>query len=224
MDFRNHVQPVLAKAGCNAGACHGAAAGQNGFKLSLRGYDDDGDFLALTRQAWAGALSPGDPGRSLLLLKPTGAVPAQRRQTVRHQFAGIPNSVRMDRRGHAGPKRNDDPRIARIEAANPGNPSSSPASQQQLTVRAHFSDGHSEDVTRWAKFTDANAAVTQVDDLGMVKVVGLRRRGDHGLVPEQDRDRDRDRSRTTNTFRRTRFAKPSGATSSTSWCWRSCRA
>src|SRR3954468_21046705 len=44
--FRNHVQPVLARMGCSAGACHGAAAGQNGFKLSLRGYDDEGDFLA----------------------------------------------------------------------------------------------------------------------------------------------------------------------------------
>ena len=43
--FRNNVQPVLAKAGCNAGACHGAAAGQNGFKLSLRGYDAAGMML-----------------------------------------------------------------------------------------------------------------------------------------------------------------------------------
>src|SRR4051794_11732897 len=49
--FRNHVQPILAKMGCSAGACHGAAAGQNGFKLSLRGYDDQGDYLALTRHA-----------------------------------------------------------------------------------------------------------------------------------------------------------------------------
>ena len=47
--FRNDVQPILAKNGCNSGACHGAAAGQNGFKLSLRGYDDEGDYLTLTR-------------------------------------------------------------------------------------------------------------------------------------------------------------------------------
>ena len=38
--FRNQVQPILARFGCSAGACHGAAAGQGGFKLSLRGYDD----------------------------------------------------------------------------------------------------------------------------------------------------------------------------------------
>ena len=73
--FRNHVQPVLAKNGCSAGACHGAAAGQNGFKLSLRGYDDQGDFLTLTRGAVGRRVIPSDPGRSLMLLKPTGAVP-----------------------------------------------------------------------------------------------------------------------------------------------------
>src|SRR5204863_5426143 len=73
--FRNHVQPVLAKNGCSAGACHGAAAGQNGFKLSLRGYDDEGDFLTLTHGAFGRRIVPSDPWRRLTLLKPTGAVP-----------------------------------------------------------------------------------------------------------------------------------------------------
>src|SRR5438105_13144659 len=73
--FRNHVQPVLAKFGCSSGACHGAAAGQNGFKLSLRGYDDLGDWRALTRNALGRRIIPADPGRSLLLLKPTATIP-----------------------------------------------------------------------------------------------------------------------------------------------------
>ena len=47
--FRNQVQPILARFGCSSGACHGAAAGQGGFKLSLRGYDDEGDYLQITR-------------------------------------------------------------------------------------------------------------------------------------------------------------------------------
>src|SRR5206468_1907139 len=75
LSFRNHVQPILAKTGCSMGACHGAAAGQGGFKLSLRGYDDEGDFLTLTRGAMARRITPADPARSLLLLKPTAAVP-----------------------------------------------------------------------------------------------------------------------------------------------------
>src|SRR5688572_32624460 len=73
--FRNHVQPVLAKTGCSSGACHGAAAGQGGFRLSLRGYDDEGDWKSITRSALGRRIVLADPGRSLLLLKPTGAVP-----------------------------------------------------------------------------------------------------------------------------------------------------
>src|SRR5436305_13106075 len=73
--FRNQVQPILARFGCSSGACHGAAAGQNGFKLSLRGYDNEGDYLALTHNAFGRRIVPSDPGRSLMLLKPTGAVP-----------------------------------------------------------------------------------------------------------------------------------------------------
>src|SRR5438067_8087770 len=75
ISFRNNVQPVLAKSGCNAGACHGAAAGQNGFKLSLRGYDDEGDYTTLTRQALGRRVNTTDPGRSLILLKATAAIP-----------------------------------------------------------------------------------------------------------------------------------------------------
>ena len=73
--FRNHIQPLLAKTGCSLGACHGAAAGQGGFKLSLRGYDDEGDFLTLTRGAFGRRITPADPARSLLAIKPTNAVP-----------------------------------------------------------------------------------------------------------------------------------------------------
>ena len=73
--FRNDVQPVLAKMGCNTGACHGALAGKGGFKLSLRGYDAMADYLAITRDARGRRIEPTDPGRSLLLLKPTMAVP-----------------------------------------------------------------------------------------------------------------------------------------------------
>src|SRR5437870_2901072 len=73
--FRNHVEPVLAKAGCNSGACHGALAGKKGFKLSLAGFDAVGDYFYITRQARSRRISLEDPGRSLLLTKPTAAIP-----------------------------------------------------------------------------------------------------------------------------------------------------
>src|SRR6266704_2992995 len=75
VSFRNHVQPILAKTGCSSGACHGAAAGQGGFKLSLRGYDTEGDWRAITRNALGRRIVPADPARSLFLLKPTTVVP-----------------------------------------------------------------------------------------------------------------------------------------------------
>src|SRR6185369_15081762 len=168
--FRNHVQPVLAKFGCSSGACHGAAAGQNGFKLSLRGYDDEGDYLALTRQALGRRIIPSDPGRSLLLLKPTAAIPhkgGKRFEVGSQEYRVLAEWISA---GAPGPKP-EDPRIERLEFL-PDHVVLRPAATQQFAVRAHFSDRHTEDVTRWAKYTAANASVAQVDDNGNVQVVG----------------------------------------------------
>jgi hypothetical protein len=168
--FRNHVQPVLAKAGCSAGACHGAAAGQNGFKLSLRGYDNQGDYLALTRQAFGRRVNPDDPARSLILLKPTGAVPhkgGKRFETNSIDYRVLSEWIAAG----TPPPRDEDPRIQKLEML-PETVLLEPGAAQQLLVRATFSDGHVEDVTHWAKFTAANASVTQVDEDGKVKVIG----------------------------------------------------
>jgi uncharacterized protein DUF1549/uncharacterized protein DUF1553/Big-like domain-containing protein len=168
--FRNHVQPILAKMGCSAGACHGAAAGQNGFKLSLRGYDDDGDYLSLTRHAIGRRIIPSDPARSLMLLKPTGAVP--HKGGTRFDTNSLEYQILADwiASGAPGPKP-DDPRIEHIEVS-PKQVALKPSDSQQFSVRAFFNDGHSEDVTRWAKFSAANGSVTQIDDNGKVQVVG----------------------------------------------------
>ena len=72
--FRNHVEPVLTKVGCNSGACHGAAAGKNGFRLTLRGYAPEVDYDVLTRQALGRRIVRSAPAESLMLLKPTGAI------------------------------------------------------------------------------------------------------------------------------------------------------
>lgn len=73
--FRNHVIPVMTKMGCNQGSCHGALAGKNGFKLTLRGYDPEADYDTLTRQALGRRVSLADPPASLILAKPTFAIP-----------------------------------------------------------------------------------------------------------------------------------------------------
>ncbi|MGH7129820.1 MAG: Ig-like domain-containing protein, partial [Planctomycetaceae bacterium] len=112
--FRNHVQSVLSKAGCNSGACHGAAAGKNGFKLSLRGYDPEADYWMITRQSRGRRIVPGDPGRSLLLTKPSGAVP--HKGGLRFEPGSVDYRVIAEwiAAGHPGPSE-EDARIDHLE-------------------------------------------------------------------------------------------------------------
>src|SRR5262249_9184489 len=73
--FRNEIVPILTRAGCNSGACHGALAGKGGMKLSLRGYDPERYHFVLARQALSRRVDRSDPAGSLMLKKPTRAVP-----------------------------------------------------------------------------------------------------------------------------------------------------
>src|SRR5260370_9183661 len=76
--FRLDVMPVFFRAGCNSGGCHGAAAGKDGFHLSLFGYDPAGDYWRLTQQIVGRRIDLAAPEQSLLLLKATGLVPHTR--------------------------------------------------------------------------------------------------------------------------------------------------
>ena len=116
--FRNHVLPVLTKAGCNSGACHGAAAGKNGFRLTLRGYGPEVDYDVLTRQALGPADRQDGPGREPAAAQADRRHRARRRRAVRPRLARIPRARRLDRRGHPAP-RADDPTIV---AARPPTP------------------------------------------------------------------------------------------------------
>jgi hypothetical protein len=168
--FRNHVQPVLARYGCSSGACHGAAAGKNGFKLSLRGYDDEGDHRALTRHAGGRRLDLEDPGHSLLLLKATAAV--AHKGGARFEPASREYGVLAEWIAAGGPApRTDDPRIARLEVL-PARVEVAPGQEQPLLVLAHFSDGSVFDATPWAKYTGSDSSVAVPDEGGRVKVTG----------------------------------------------------
>src|SRR5882672_11603947 len=171
VSFRNDVQPVLAKAGCSSGACHGAAAGQGGFKLSLRGYDNDGDWRAITRGALGRRVVLSDPAHSLVLLKPTGAVP--HKGGTRFEVGSLEYKIVSEWiAAGAPPPKPDDARITGLEAS-PDHVTLKPGDNQQITIKARFSDGSMRDVTRWVKYTDANASVTTADDQGKVTVMGF---------------------------------------------------
>lgn len=168
--FRHHVLPILSRYGCNSGACHGAMAGKGGFRLSLHGYDPAGDYHNITRQAQGRRVELADPGRSLILAKPTGALPHKggvRFEVDSHEYQVIAQWITA---GATGPA-DADPELERVEVLPP-QMLLRPGTSQPLVVRAHYSDGHVEDVTRWAKYTSANEAVAQVNDAGNVNVIG----------------------------------------------------
>lgn len=168
--FRNQVQSVLSKTGCNSGACHGAAAGKNGFKLSLRGYDPEGDYFAITRQSRGRRVVATDPGRSLILTKPTAAIPHKGGLRFAENSPEYHVIAQWIAQGQQAPQ-SDDPRISRLEIL-PEASRLKVGTDQPMIVRAHFTDGRVEDVTRWAKYTSTNHAVCSVNDQGLVKVSG----------------------------------------------------
>ncbi len=168
--FRNHVQSVLSKAGCNSGACHGALAGKGGFRLSLRAYAPEDDYHTIVRETRGRRVELADPGRSLVLTKPTTA--------VRHKGGKLLEPGSRDYQvlaewisNGAAPPSAQDASLTRLEVL-PALSSLKPGDTQKLLVRAYYSDGREEDVTQWAKFTSSNEVVAQVDDDGNVTVVG----------------------------------------------------
>lgn len=168
--FRNHVQAVLAKQGCNSGACHGALAGKGGFRLSLRGYDIAKDHFNVTTQQLGRRIDMQEPGQSLLLTKPTIAVPhkgGQRLTTESIHYRVIAEWIAAG----AKPPADQDAVLDHLEIL-PNEVTLAKGNDQPLVVQAHFSDGRIEDVTQWTKFTSANEAVATVDDSGMANVIG----------------------------------------------------
>ena len=81
--FLNDVMPLFTRLGCNQGSCHGKNAGQNGFRLSLRGYAPEWDYQWLTRKYSGRRINTAVPEESLLLRKPLGVAAGRRGQVLR---------------------------------------------------------------------------------------------------------------------------------------------
>jgi hypothetical protein len=167
VSFRNDVIAALNVGGCNAGACHGTPSGKNGFKLSLRGYDPDSDFIQLTRDVM-GRRTERQGEASLLLLKalgrvaheggsrfPASSVPAQ---ALARWFA---EGLRDDAEGT--------PTLSRVEILPGAKQLKEPSRWQQLAVIGHFSDGSQHDVTRLSVFTSSDDNVARVTPTGLVE-------------------------------------------------------
>jgi hypothetical protein len=168
--FRHHVLPVFTKAGCNMGACHGALAGKGGFRLSLQAYDPESDHFNIVKQDRGRRVEFADPGRSLVLAKPTGAVPHKGGLRLDLDSDDYRIVAEWIAEGAAEP-REEDPVLERIEVL-PERVQLAAGESQQLIVQAHYSNGTVSDVTRWTKWTSTNEAVCRVDADGLVTILG----------------------------------------------------
>jgi hypothetical protein len=168
--FVNHVEPVLTKVGCNQGACHGAAAGKSGFRLTLRGYGPEVDYDVLTRQALGRRVVRSAPAESLMLLKPTGAV--DHGGGVRFATDSLEYRVLSEWIAAGTPRPSEKDVKIRSLAVFPASARLRSGDHQAILVRATYSDGRSADVTRWAKFASTDETVVHVDETGLASVEG----------------------------------------------------
>jgi Protein of unknown function (DUF1549)/Protein of unknown function (DUF1553) len=171
INFPNQVVPVFTKFGCNAGGCHGKASGQNGFKLSLLGFEPTEDYEYLVKEARGRRLMPAAPAHSLLLLKATGTMAHGGGKKIE---PGSPyyNLLRRWIEQGAPFGRAEDPTVQRIEVL-PRERTLERNSEQQLAVIAHLSDGSTVDVTRMTQFEPNYPDMAEVSETGLVGVKGL---------------------------------------------------
>ena len=171
LSFRHDVLPVLSKAGCNGGGCHGALAGKGGFRLSLNAYDPATDYYNITRENRGRRIEFAAPASSLFVTKPTAAVRHKGGKVLHESSEAYRILTRWIQQGAPGPS-DGDPTIERVEMS-PTLSQLKKSQAQQLTVRAFFSDGTERDVTRWARFASTDATVAEVDEAtGLAKVIG----------------------------------------------------
>lgn len=170
LDFPTRILPVLTKAGCNSGGCHGAATGQGGFRLSLLGYDPEQDHLSLTRELGARRVDLAYPAESLFLQKATRRVDHEGGRRFHRDSAEAALLERWVAAGAPfGPRELRVTAVAVTPAEVLAGPTNAPV---RLRVTAELSDGTREDVTPLALYSSNDDAVAEVDRQGAVTVRG----------------------------------------------------
>jgi len=166
--FATRILPVLTKAGCNAGACHGAATGQGGFKLSLLGYDPEHDHDTITRELGGRRVDLGAPEVSLLLRKPTRQLEHEGGRRIARDSQAYRTLLDWIARGT--PYGSRDVRVTGIDVAPADVLLLKPGQSRPLKVTARLSDGTTEDATSLALYSSNDDGVADVDGHGVVTV------------------------------------------------------
>lgn len=167
--FNTDVVPILTKLGCNSGGCHGKATGQNGFKLSLLGYEPDQDHEAIVREARGRRLFLAAPAQSLFLLKATGTLAhggGKRLDVASEDYRTLLSWIAAG----APPAAATDPVLVRIDVVPARRTFEGDNRRQDLRVTAHFSDQTTRDVTRQAVYQVNDPELAAVSEVGTVQV------------------------------------------------------
>lgn len=167
INFTNEIVPIFSKLGCNSGACHGKSTGQNGFRLSLMGFEPLIDFEALTREARGRRIVPAAPEASLLLQKPTGNMPHGGGKRLSADSRDYQTLLRWIRAGSPFGKDSDAKVVGLVVA--PDHRLAPPKSKQQITVTALFSDGSRRDVSADAEYSSNNPEIVGVAEGGLIE-------------------------------------------------------
>ena len=176
VSFKNDVMPVFFRGGCNNGACHGAARGKDGFKLSLFGYDPDGDYYRLLEEYVGRRVSLAAPEKSLLLEKAAGRVPHSGGRVFPEDSPYYQTLLNWVAAG--APRDADDaPEPIRLELTPEKVVFDKPGSERQANVIAHYSDGSQRDVSHLAVYMSINDALATIDK--QARISGLKPGGTH---------------------------------------------
>ncbi len=167
VNFRRDIIPLLSKAGCNGGGCHGKQSGQNGFKLSVFGFDPASDFVALVKEGRGRRVFPADPANSLIVRKATSLAPHGGGRRIEPDSEDYERLVQWIRQG--APWGSDNyARVARLEI-EPRERIMGFRADQQILVTATYDNGQRRDVTDAAAYSGNAEIVAKVNSAGLVQ-------------------------------------------------------
>jgi len=167
VSFEGDIIPLLTKRHCNSGGCHGRQGGQNGFQLSVFGFDPITDFEALTRQSRGRRVFPGAIEQSLIYSKATGLVAHGGGSRMKGDSQDAELLREWINQGFPWGS-TDTPTVAHIDVT-PKSRSMTPRAFQQLRVVATYSDGSIRDVTRAAAYTTNTAVIAECNTKGVIE-------------------------------------------------------
>jgi mono/diheme cytochrome c family protein len=168
VSFNLDVMPVFMRDNCNTGSCHGAARGQDGFRLSLFGFDPKGDHFRLTQELSGRRINLSVPEESLLITKSINSVPHTGGKRMEADSPNYRTLVEWITNGTPYDDEKTLPTVTSVDIFPKTVVLEGEGSQLQFTVRATYSDGHNRDITPLAVFISNNDPTAKVSKDGLV--------------------------------------------------------